>query len=84
MSKSNVTYSWSTSLCTILCAIFVASKVFQLGLAKDWSWWAVFSPVWASLVLVIAVLILLGIVWGALKLLVLAFDSPKPKYPKAK
>jgi hypothetical protein len=40
----------------VLTAIFVGLKLAELGAIASWSWWWVFSPIWISIGLVIAII----------------------------
>jgi hypothetical protein len=75
--KKKVTLSLSTPLCTILFIIFLLSKVFETGLAKDWSWWWIFSPLWIPLALVLGVFISIVVFALFLKAFVYLLDRPK-------
>lgn len=60
MSNSNVNVNCSSgALLTLLTLLFVAAKL--VGLI-DWSWWWVFSPAIAGVVLSVAVFIFVGVV----------------------
>lgn len=50
------------TLLSTLTIIFVASKVFQVGICKDWSWWWALSPMWLPWA------VFLGIIFGILAL----------------
>lgn len=44
---------------TLLFLIFLTLKLGGWGVVATWSWWAVFSPIWAPIVIV---LLALGII----------------------
>lgn len=60
------TTSGGVSLATVLVAIFVVLKLTHV---IDWSWWWVFSPWWIGLAIFVAVLIIIGLIAGIVKLL---------------
>lgn len=63
MSKqSNSSVQSSSSgigFCGLLTIVFIVLKLLNV---ITWSWWWVLSPIWISVVLVVAILIVVGII----------------------
>jgi len=66
MSQSSSSSSGGIGFSGLLTIVFVTLKL--LG-KIDWSWWWVLSPIWISILLVIAILVVaFGVaVWGQSK-----------------
>jgi hypothetical protein len=56
------------SLGTVLFLIFLVLKLAGIGQVATWSWWWVTSPLWIPLVLVVAILAVVGIIYGIAKM----------------
>lgn len=76
MKKEKVaeTTSRSIPVLTILLVLFLVSKIFQIGLCKDWSWWWIFSPVWIPLAILALIAAGILIVLVVVKVLILIFE----------
>ena len=63
MSKqSNSSVQSSSSgigVCGLLTIVFIVLKLLNV---ITWSWWWVLSPIWISVVLVVAILIVVGVI----------------------
>ena len=60
MSNSSSSSSGGIGFVGILTIVFIVLKL--LG-HISWSWWWVLSPIWISILLAIAILILIGGIW---------------------
>ena len=60
MSDSSSSSSRGIGFVGLLTIVFITLKL--IG-KIDWSWWWVLSPIWISVLLVIAILVIIGIVW---------------------
>jgi hypothetical protein len=67
MEKQQATSS-GISLSTVLFLIFLVLKLAGIGQVATWSWWWVTSPLWIPLVLVVAILFIVGLVYGIAKM----------------
>ena len=67
MEKQQATSS-GISLSTVLFLIFLVLKLARIGQVATWSWWWVTSPLWIPLVLVVAILFIVGLVYGIAKM----------------
>jgi hypothetical protein len=56
------------SLGTVLFLIFLVLKLAGIGQVATWSWWWVTSPLWIPIVLVVAILAVVGIIYGIAKM----------------
>ena len=56
------------SLSTVLFLIFLVLKLAGIGQVATWSWWWVTSPLWIPIVLVVAILAVVGIIYGIAKM----------------
>lgn len=45
----------------ILGLIFVTLKLAEIGVVATWSWWAVLSPFWVPLAIVLAIFAVVGV-----------------------
>lgn len=66
-STKEKSVSFSVPILTILLIMFVGSKVFQVGICKDWTWAWVLSPIWLPLLILAGIFAVIGIVWIILK-----------------
>ena len=53
---------------TVVFLIFLVLKLAGIGQVATWSWWWVTSPLWIPIVLGIAILGIVGIVYGIAKM----------------
>jgi len=53
----------------ILGLIFVTLKLAEIGVVATWSWWAVLSPFWVPLAIVLGIFAVVGVVMVVAKLL---------------
>ena len=56
------------SLGTVIFLIFLVLKLAGIGQVATWSWWWVTSPLWIPIVLVVAILAVVGIIYGIAKM----------------
>jgi hypothetical protein len=56
------------SLGTVLFLIFLVLKLAGIGQVATWSWWWVTSPLWIPIVFVVAILAVVGIIYGIAKM----------------
>ena len=56
-TKSSVNVSFP--FLTMLGLIFITLKLAGLGIVATWSWWAVLSPFWVPLVIVLTVFLVI-------------------------
>lgn len=65
-------------------ATFIVFLVLKLTRVIDWSWWWVTAPLWIPTALVVAVLIVVGAIAGAVKVLDAAEDKKAEKRRQAR
>lgn len=53
---------------TVVFLIFLVLKLAGIGQVATWSWWWVTSPLWIPIVLAIAILGIVGIIYGIAKM----------------
>ena len=53
----------------ILGLIFVTLKLAEIGVVATWSWWAVLSPFWVPLAIVLGIFAVAGVAMVVAKLL---------------
>lgn len=53
----------------LLTVLFLIFMVLKLTGHIDWSWWWVTVPLWGGLALALAILLLVGLLYGAITLL---------------
>lgn len=56
--KNKQTTSTGIGLSGMIFLILLTLKLAQIGVVKDWSWWAVTSPIWFPVSLLVSILIL--------------------------
>jgi hypothetical protein len=56
------------SLGTVLFLIFLVLKLAGIGQVATWSWWWVTSPLWIPIVFIVAILAVVGIIYGIAKM----------------
>jgi hypothetical protein len=59
-SNSGVVFG-GVGVCDILLVVFIVLKL--VG-SITWSWWWVLSPLWIPVLVIFAIAIIVGIVWG--------------------
>lgn len=42
---------------SLLALIFIGLKLAGIGIVAQWSWWAVLSPLWGPVVLVLSIMV---------------------------
>lgn len=61
MSTKSSPVNVSFPFLTILGLIFITLKLAGIGVVATWSWWAVLSPFWLPLTIVLAVILVIYI-----------------------
>lgn len=56
-----------TIVCQFLVVVFVILKLADIGLVASWSWWAVFSPLWVPVVLILAAAFAWELIYASIK-----------------
>ena len=70
MSKiKEASFDFTLPILSAISLVFLISKVFQIGIAKDWSWWEVFCPLWVPGAVVMGILIVIFLTLCILKAL---------------
>ena len=59
MAESNS--SSGIGIGTVIFLIFLVLKLAEIGPVAKWSWWAVTSPLWVPIIIVIGIAILIGL-----------------------
>mgnify|MGYP003451458361 FL=1 len=65
MTRNKQTGSAGFPILTILFLIFLTLKLAGVGTVATWSWWAVTSPLWIGVILVVFLFIF--VLWAAEK-----------------
>lgn len=47
---------------SVLALIFIGLKLAEVGTVADWSWWAVLSPLWVPVALIVVLAVVVGAV----------------------
>lgn len=68
MAENQNTTSSGIGLSTLIFVVFLTLKLAGIGQVATWSWWWVTSPLWIPLVLVVAILGVVGILYGIAKM----------------
>lgn len=61
--KSINNSSGGIGFCGLLAIVFITLKLAGIGAVATWSWWAVLSPLWIPLAILLSVLAFCGLVW---------------------
>ncbi len=67
MSDNNAKATASASGIGFTGLLTIAFIVLKLCHVIDWSWWWVLSPIWISVAIVITIIVLMLIIFGAFK-----------------
>jgi hypothetical protein len=46
---------------SLLQVLFIGLKLGEVGVVADWSWWTVLSPIWGTILFVLALAVIVGI-----------------------
>ena len=60
--RNNPNTNTGISLSGMIFLLLLTFKLAEIGVVKDWSWWAVTSPIWFPVFLLVSILILEAIV----------------------
>lgn len=67
-NETTVNASGGIGLPGAVFIVFLILKLAEVGPVAGWSWWWVTAPLWAPLALVAIVLVVVGIVYGIIRL----------------
>lgn len=54
--------SGGTGICLIIFLIFLTLKLAGVGVVANWSWWAVTSPLWVPIVVLLLIVTIISII----------------------
>lgn len=61
MGKNDVNYKNGVGFLPLLGLLFIGLKLAEIGVVATWSWWAVLSPFWIPLAIVLGIFAVVGV-----------------------